>query len=143
MLAETGLCLTIKFPKENKMFSVIVDDSPVIKVSTAKHEVSFGMDGSFMNPLEGFYATLAACAAVYAKKACMELGISAEGMEIACKPFVGAGGALSLSRFRTEVRFPAHVTAEQKPVIITSIQQCAVKKIVQGGSEIEFLVAEV
>ena len=57
------------------MYSTTVDSSPLIKVSTHKHEVSFALNGSLMNPLEGFYATLAGCAAVYAKKACKELGI--------------------------------------------------------------------
>ncbi len=125
------------------MFSIVVDNSPVIKVSGARHEVNFGMDGSFMNPLEGFYATLAACAAVYAKKACQEIGVSAEGMEIGCKPFVGTGGPLSLARFKTEIRFPAHFTDDQKSRVLASVEQCAVKKIVQNGTNIDFLTAEI
>ena len=46
-----------------------------IKVTSAKHEASYSVNGSLMNPLEAFYAVLAACAAVYTKKACKELGI--------------------------------------------------------------------
>ncbi len=124
------------------MFSVVIDNSPVIKVASGKHEVSFGMDGSYMNPLEGFYATLAACAGVYAKKACMELGIPADGIEIGSKPFAASGGALSLAKFRTEVRFPAHFTIEQKAHVLDSVAQCAVKKIVQAGNAIDFQVIE-
>ena len=125
------------------MFSVVIDSSPVIKVAAGKHEVSFGMDGSYMNPLEGFYATLAACAAVYAKKACQELGIAADGIEIDSKPFAGNGGSLSLAKFKTVVRFPAHFTAEQKARILDVVQQCAVKKIVQTGNGIDFQVVEI
>jgi uncharacterized OsmC-like protein len=125
------------------MYSTLVDNSPLIKVSTGKHETIFAVNGSQMNPLEGFYATLAACAAVYAKKACKELGIEADGIAIDCKPFAGTKGPLSLAKFKTDVRFPEHFTAEQKTAILDSIAQCAVKKIVMEGAEIDFQVAEV
>ena len=85
------------------MYSVNVDRAPTITVNSARHQVTYAVDGSAMNPLEGFYATLAGCAAVYAKKACKELGISPEGIHISCKPFAGAGGPLTLARFKTEV----------------------------------------
>ena len=46
-----------------------------------------------MNPLEAFYASLAGCAAVYAKKACKALGVSPAGIAIRCKPYAGAGSS--------------------------------------------------
>jgi len=125
------------------MYNTLLDNSPMIKVSTGRHETTFAMNGSQMNPLEGFYATLAACAAVYAKKACKDLGIEAEGIAIDCKPFAGPKGALSLAKFKTDVRFPEHFTAEQKAEILDSIAQCAVKKVVLEGAGIDFQVAEV
>jgi uncharacterized OsmC-like protein len=125
------------------MYSVSVDNSPVIKVAAAKHEVSYAVNGSLMNPLEAFYATLAACAAVFAKKACKELGVSAQGIEINCKPFSGPGGPLTLSRFKTDVSFPEQFSAEQKAVVLDAIAHCAVKEIVQSGPAISFSVAEV
>lgn len=45
-----------------------------------------------MNPLETFYATLAACAAVFATKACKDMGCADDGIDIAGKPFAGPGG---------------------------------------------------
>jgi len=125
------------------MYTTYIDDTPLIKVSSARHEANYAVNGSLMNPLEAFYASLAACAAVYAKKACKELGISAAGIEIACKPFAGPGGPLTLARFKTDVRFPEHFTAEQKAKILESIAYCAVKDIVANGPAIEFQVAEV
>lgn len=125
------------------MYSTIVDSTPLIKVSTGKHEASFALDGSLMNPLEGFYATLAACAAVYAKKACKSLGVSAAGIEIGCKPFAGPGGPLTLAKFKTEVRFPDGFTTEQKQTVLDSIAACAVKEVVADGPNIEFSVSEV
>ncbi len=124
------------------MYSVSVSSSPVIKVTSAKHEVSYAVDGSLMNPLEAFYATLAGCAAVFAKKACKELGVSPDGIEISCRPFAGAGGPMTLAKFKTEVKFPEQFSAEQKATVLDAITHCAVKKIVDSGSEISFTVVE-
>ncbi len=124
------------------MYSVNVDRAPTITVSSAKHQVVYAVDGSEMNPLEGFYATLAGCAAVFAKKACKELGISPEGIHISCKPFAGPGGPLTLAKFKTEVRFPEAFSAEQKTKVLDAITHCAVKNIVEVGNGIEFSVTE-
>ena len=125
------------------MYTTVVDNTPLIKVSSAKHEANYAVNGSLMNPLEAFYASLAGCAAVYAKKTCKELGIPAEGIVIDCKPFSGPGGPLTLARFKSEVRFPERFTAEQKAKILESIAHCAVKEIVIDGASIDFQVAEV
>lgn len=125
------------------MYATLVDNTPLIKVSSSKHQANYALDGSLMNPLEAFYAALAACAAVYAKKTCKALGIPAEGIEIRCKPFAGPGGPLTLNKFKTDVRFPAHFSAEQKAAILDSIVHCAVKEVVQDGPNIEFVVSEV
>ena len=124
------------------MYTTVVDNSPNIRVASGRHAVDYALDGSQMNPLEAFYASLAACAAVYAKKACKKLGVPAAGIGIACKPFAGPGGPLTLGRFKTEVRFPAHFTAEQKAAILESIAHCAVKEVVKDGAGIEFSVVE-
>lgn len=129
--------------KENSMYKTVVDNTPLIKVSSAKHEANYSVNGSLMNPLEAFYASLAACAAVYAKKACKELGIPAAGIEVDCKPFSGPGGPLSLARFRSEVHFPEHFTTDQKTKILDAIAHCAVKEIVMDGAAIEFQVTAV
>ncbi len=125
------------------MYATVVDSTPLIKVTTSKYEASYSLDGSLMNPLEAFYASLAACAAVFAKKACKGLGISAAGIEINCKPFAGPGGPLTLAKFKTEVRFPEGFTAEQKAAVLESIVHCAVKEVVADGPNIDFQVEEV
>lgn len=125
------------------MYASVADNSPLIKVTSGKHEASYALDGSLMNPLEAFYASLAACAIVFAKKACKSLGIKPEGIAVDCKPFAGPGGPLTLSKFKTEVRFPAAFTAEQKAAVLDSIAHCAVKEIVIEGAAIEFQVNEI
>ena len=124
------------------MYKTLVDNTPLIKVSTGKFEADYALNGSLMNPLEAFYAALAACAAVYAKKSCKSLGIPAEGIDINCTPYAGPGGPLTLAKFRSEVRFPAHFTAEQKAAVLESVAHCAVKEIVKDGSSIDFQVTE-
>lgn len=124
------------------MYSVSVNDTPVITVAGSKHQVSYAVDGSLMNPLEAFYATLAGCAGVFAKKACKELGISAEGIQISCKPFAGPGGPLTLAKFKTSVTFPATFTPEQKSAVLDAITHCAVKTIVADGAAVDFSVGE-
>lgn len=124
------------------MYSVNVDDSKIVTVSGAKHEVSYAVDGSLMNPLEALYAVLAGCAAVYAKKECKAMGVPAAGIRIGCKPFAGQGGPLTLARFRTEVSFPEGFSAEQKERVLKAISECAVKKIVQTGADVAFSVSE-
>ena len=125
------------------MYSMIVDDSPQIHVKGGKHQLSYGLDGSLPNPLEAFYAALAGCAAVFAKKACAGMKISPAGIEISCKPFAGPGGPLTLAKYKTDVKFPAHFTAEQKAAILDSISHCAVKEVVKDGAAIDFQVNEV
>jgi len=124
------------------MFSVNVQNSPVITVIGGKHQVSYSVDGSLMNPLEAFYATLAGCAAVYAKKACKELGIAAEGIRIDSKPFAGPKGPLTLAKFKTEVTFPDFFSKEQRTKVLDAIRHCAVKEIVAAGDDVDFSVAE-
>lgn len=125
------------------MYKTTVDATPKITVTAGKFAAEYALDGSQMNPLEAFYASLAACAAVYTKKACKSLGISPAGVEIDCKPFAGPGGPLTLSKFKTEVRFPEGFSAEQKAAILDSIAHCAVKEVVIGGASIDFQVSEV
>ncbi len=124
------------------MYSVSVSKSPVITVSSNKHQANYAVDGSLMNPLEALYASLASCAAVFAKKACKELGISPEGIRIDCTPFAGPGGPLTLSKFKTVVNCPEEFTAEQKAAILDAITHCAVKKIIETGPEVGFSVSE-
>lgn len=124
------------------MYSVNVENSPVITVAGGKHAATYAVDGSHMNPLEAFYAALAGCAAVYAKKACQQLGIPADGIRIDCKPFAGPGGPLSLAKFKTEVHFPPEFSPEQRVRVLQAISQCAVKKIVEGGRAVGFSVVE-
>ena len=96
------------------MYSVSVQESPVINVKAGRHEAVHAVDGSAMNLLEAFYAALAGCAAVFAKKACKELGISPLASTSTASPSPAPGGPLTLSKFKTEVRFPEHFSAEQR-----------------------------
>lgn len=120
------------------MYQVLVDDGATIHVQARSKAMAFAADGSAMNPLEGFYACLAGCAAVYVKKACKELGVSAAGIRIHCRPRAGKAGPLGLERFDTELSFPDRFPLAYKAAVIDSVMHCAVKEVVQNGAAVEF-----
>jgi uncharacterized OsmC-like protein len=120
------------------MYQLILNDSGQIQVRYKNHVISYAQDASLPNPLEATYAALAACAGVYSRKACKALNISAEGIEISCKPVVRTGNMLIPSRFLTEVRFPERITASQRQAILDEIGRCAVKLLIHDGASIEF-----
>ena len=124
------------------MYQVDLNDENKIHVRYKKHTISYAVDGSLPNPLEATYAALAGCAGVYARKACKSLAISAEGISINCKPVVRNGNPLIPARFVTEVQFPERITSSQREQILAEISECAVKKLIQQGADIEFVVSE-
>lgn len=124
------------------MFRTTTTNGPTIAVSgKSGKNMTFSTDGSTANPLEAIYFALAGCAAVYAKKACAERGASAEGIEIALRP-VG-GTALVPKKIETSLRFPNEMTRELRDAVLSSVQECAVKKLMQEGATMEFAVSEV
>lgn len=125
------------------MYQLTLDDSNQIHVHYRKHVISYGLDGSLPNPLEATYAALAGCAGVYSRKACKALGISADGIEINCKPVVSSGNTLIPRRFVTEVAFPERIDAEARQKILEEVSRCAVKQLIHDGASIEFLSNEV
>jgi len=125
------------------MYQLDLTDANQLHVRYKNHTVSYGLDGSLPNPLEATYAALAGCAGVYARKACKTFNISAEGIEINCKPVVRSGNPLIPSRFITEVRFPERIIPEQRQRILEEIGRCAVKVLIHDGATIEFDTHEV
>ena len=124
------------------MYQLTLSDSDQIDVRYKSHLISYRLDGTLPNPLEATYAALAGCAGVYSRKACKSLAISADGIEINCKPVVHSGNVLVPSRFVTEVRFPERITAEQRQNILEQINRCAVKELIRNGAGIEFVISE-
>ena len=124
------------------MYKLTLSDSNQIDVRYKNHKISYGGDENLPNPLEATYAALAGCAGVYSRKACKALGISAEGIEINCKPVIRTGNVLMPARFVTEVRFPERLTMEQRQSILEQINHCAVKQLIHNGAEVEFFTVE-
>lgn len=124
------------------MFKLTLDGSKQIDVSYKNHVIGYAMDGSRINPLEATYAALAACAGVYAYKACKAMGLSSQGIAVECKPVMRGGDMLMPARFVTEVTFPENFSSEQRQQVLDEIGQCAVKKMIHDGSTIEFETRE-
>lgn len=123
------------------MFRVLIDDSAEILVSGKSKSMRFALDASGMNPLEALYAVLAGCAAVYAKKACKELGVSAQGITVSCRPSAGKTGPLSLGRFETTLTFSSSFSDDQVAHIVEAVRHCAVKEVVATGAAVVFVVS--
>jgi len=124
------------------MFHVQLQSGPQIAVVGRKHTITYANDGSLPNPLEATYAALAGCAGVYAKKACRELGIDDAGIDIELKVVAQPDRPLLPSRIVTQVAFPERFTAAQRESVLSSIEKCAVKALMQHGDRIEFAVGE-
>lgn len=125
------------------MYQLSLGDSGQINVRYKNHLISYSQDGSLPNPLEAAYAALAGCAGVYSRKACKALGISADGIEINCKPVVRSGNPLIPARFVTEINFPERFTLAQRERVLEEVSQCAVKKLIHEGASVEFVTREV
>ncbi len=124
------------------MYNVELHTGPRIDVAYRTYSFSYSVDGSLPNPLEAFYASLAGCAGVYAKKACKQLGISDEGIAINLRPIVKANNPLMPDKLVTSVKFPAHIESSNRALILESIENCAVKELVKRGSDIQFSVVD-
>jgi uncharacterized OsmC-like protein len=125
------------------MYQLTLTDGNQIEVLYKNHIIHYGLNRELPNPLEATYAALAGCAGVYSRKACKALNISAEGIEINCKPVVRVGNTLIPTRFTTEVHFPERFTTEQRNRILEEISHCAVKELIHNGGNIEFQTSEV
>lgn len=121
------------------MFSLTLDGSPRLDVHS-RHGVSrFAMDGSAPNPFEGALATIAACAGVYAHKACARAGVSMAGIRIELRPLAAAGGT-DIRAIEIQAHFPAGFPDELVPAILSSIDECPVKELIRRGDTIQFSI---
>lgn len=122
------------------MYSLELTGGALISVSHRKYVSTYSMDGSLPNPLEAFYAAVAACAGVYAHKACSKMAVDSSGIAISCKPFSQPGNPLLPKKIRTTVGFPERFSEDQRAAILEAVSHCAVKEIVKAGSSIDFEV---
>ena len=124
------------------MYTLFLNDSPVINVQGRKHQYNFATDGSLPNPLDMAYATLAGCAGVYAKKACKKLEKSAEGIQILGKIVAKPENPSQVQKWVATVQFPSGWQEQEKQMVLDEIQHCAVKELIKNGQDIVFLTEE-
>ncbi|PKO84083.1 MAG: hypothetical protein CVU17_05765 [Betaproteobacteria bacterium HGW-Betaproteobacteria-11] len=121
------------------MFSLCLDGSTRLNVKSRSGVTTFATDGSAPNPFEGALATIAGCAGVYAGKACAAAGVSAEGIEIRLKPMVAAGSN-DIRKLTIKTTFPVDFPRQLIPDVLASIGECPVKKLIQHGDAVEFVI---
>lgn len=125
------------------MFNLKLDSSKNITVNYKNTKFNYSVNNTEPNPLEAFYASLNACAGVFAMKSCAALGLSPEGIEIHSKPVASPANPLMPTKFDTTVKFPTHFTQEEKDKILNSVEHCAVKEVIRNGADVEFCVSEI
>lgn len=121
------------------MFKIEMNDTNRIKVQTRKFEYDYAVDGTLANPLEATYAALAACAGVYTLKAAKKLGKSTMGIEIHCKSVIKPENPTLPAKWLTEITFPDGWSDSEQSLILAAVKDCAVKELIQKGSQIEFV----
>lgn len=121
------------------MFSLSLDGSATFKVASRSGVSVFATDGSAPNPFEGALATIAACAGVYAHKACAAAGVDPTGIDIRLKPSAALGG-FEIRRIAIQTRFPDGFPTELIPQVLDSIAACPVKSMIQHGDAIDFRI---
>lgn len=121
------------------MFTLVMEDSPQLHVKSRQHQFDYAVDGSLANPLEATYAALTGCAGVYARKACLALGVTPVGIVISCKPTARPDSPLMPSKITTDVKFPEQFNPEMRQTVMDSILACPVKSLIMSGSDIEFI----
>ena len=124
------------------MYDLEITDGSKLQVHSKKHSFEYAIDGSKANPIEATYAALAACAGVYALKACKKLGLSPFGIKISGKPYMDKTNPLMISKWVTNISFPEGWNDENKSLVIDEIQKCAVKEMISKGFEIDFHTEE-
>ena len=124
------------------MFKLVLSSGSPFEVQGKVHRYRYATDGSLPNPLESTYAALAGCAGVYARKACKQLGIDESGIDIDLRIVASPAKPLMPARIVTSVRFPDRFDGAQRAAIVQSIQECAVKALIENGANIEFTVEE-
>jgi uncharacterized OsmC-like protein len=119
----------------------ILKSGPIIVVGLKNHNVAYAMDGTLPNPLESVYGCITGCAAVYAKKACSEMGISEEGIAIDLKVVADPETPGAIGKVAIHFSFPERLTASQRQNVLDSVERCPVKALIEQGGSIEFVIA--
>lgn len=117
-----------------------MSDQNQITVTSKKFNYVYSVDGSLPNPLEATFAALSGCAGVYTLKACKKLNKSAEGISIECKPIVKPDNPSFPTSWITEIHFPQGWEEHEKTTVNEAVKKCAVKELIQMGSQIQFVV---
>lgn len=124
------------------MFAITINDSPLLEVVSKHHSFTYATDGSHTNPLEATYAALTGCAAVYARKACIQMDISAEGIQIHCRLVGRSDNLVVPAKIVTQISFPQRFTPEQRSTVVSTVDQCPVKALMSNGQQMEFVIEQ-
>ncbi|MGV1015923.1 MAG: OsmC domain/YcaO domain-containing protein [Fluviibacter phosphoraccumulans] len=112
------------------------DDFTVI----ADQPIRYKGDGSAPGPFDYFLASSALCAAYFVKLYCDTRNISTDNIRLSQNNIVDPENRYQ-QIFKIQVELPADIPEVDRRGILSSIERCTVKKVVQAGPE--FVIEEV
>ena len=112
------------------------DDFTVI----ADQPIRYKGDGSAPGPFDYFLASFALCAAYFVKLYCDTRNISTENIRLSQNNIVDPENRYQQT-FKIQVELPPDIAEVDRRGILSSIERCTVKKVVQTGPE--FVIEEV
>lgn len=112
------------------------DDFTVI----ADQPIRYKGDGSAPGPFDYFLASSALCAAYFVKLYCDTRNISTENIRLSQNNIVDPENRYQQT-FKIQVELPPDIPEVDRRGILSSIERCTVKKVVQAGPE--FVIEEV
>jgi ribosomal protein S12 methylthiotransferase accessory factor len=112
------------------------DDFTVI----ADQPIRYKGDGSAPGPFDYFLASSALCAAYFVKLYCDTRNISTDNIRLSQNNIVDPENRYQ-QIFKIQVEIPADIPEVDRRGILSSIERCTVKKVVQAGPE--FVIEEV
>jgi ribosomal protein S12 methylthiotransferase accessory factor len=112
------------------------DDFTVV----ADQPIRYKGDGSAPGPFDYFLASSALCAAYFVKLYCNTRNIPTENIRLSQNNLVDPENRYQ-QIFKIQIELPADLNEVDRRGILTSIERCTVKKVVQAGPE--FVIEEV
>jgi ribosomal protein S12 methylthiotransferase accessory factor len=123
--------ISITFPGDKRVAAhfngfTVVMDQPVAQ----------GGGGTAPDPFDLFFASIAACAAYYARNFCLERNIPTDGLDVSMRTERDEKKKMT-TKIVINVKLPADFPSKYEAALFRSIELCTVKKHIENPPEFE------
>lgn len=121
----------------NLRLEALFDDFNVI----ADQPIRYKGDGSAPGPFDYFLASSVLCAAYFVKVYCKARDISTDDIKLSQNNIIDPENRYQQT-FHIKVELPAHLSEKDRQGILSSIERCTVKRVIQQGPEFKVEAVE-